>query len=554
MTGSLAITLLAALGTALLLGALAHRLGLAPMIGYIAAGLVVGPFTPGVVADPDEVLALADIGVALLMFSIGLRFRLTELREVGRLVLIGAPLQVAVTLALGVGAMLALGADLIEALFMGAIAGICSSVVLVKVAGEEALSTTADGRIALSWSIVQDLLTVVLVVLLSAVAGPSEAVLRDAAVATLLALGFVVAVLVIGSRVLPAALGRVAMLGSRELFVVAVAVVAIGTAALAHEVGVSVALGAFIAGLALAESELAASVLGEVIPLRELFATVFFVSVGILLSPAAVLAGWPVALSLLLIIVLGKALPIAAILRLARQPFGTSLRAAGLLGQSGEFSFVLATVGLQLGSLDRDRFSLAMGAVVLSIVSAAPIARLGAAIGDRLDRRFPAAGKAVAVPEIAADLRRHVVVVGYGAVGRSVSRILEARSIPWVAVDMDYPMVRRALADGAPLIYGDAAKPAVLDAARIDTASTMVIALNGALAAQQAAAYAISRNDRLYVVARAHSAQEEAALRRIGVAQVITAERQLGNELVRHTLIRYGVSDREIDAMLRRRG
>lgn len=553
MTGSLAITLLAALGSALVLGALAHRLGLAPMIGYIAAGLVVGPFTPGVVADPDEVLALADIGVALLMFSIGIRFRLSELREVGRLVLIGAPVQVAVTMAIGLAVMLGLGAGFIEALFMGAVASICSSVVLVKVAGEEALSATPDGRIALSWSIVQDLLTVVLVVLLSAVAAPSDALLRDATVATLVALGFVGAVLVIGSRILPAALGRVAMLGSRELFVVAVAVVAIGTAAVAHQVGVSVALGAFIAGLALAESELAASVLGEVIPLRELFATVFFVSVGILLSPAAILAGWPVALSLLLIIVLGKALPIAGILRLARQPLTTSMRAAGLLAQSGEFSFVLATAGLQLGALDRERFSLAMGAVVLSIVTAGPMARLAAAAGDRLERRFPAAGM-LGPSRVAADLRRHVVVVGYGVVGRAVSRVLEARSIPWVAVDADYPMVRRALDAGAPLVYGDAATPAVLDAARVEAASTLVIALNDALATEQAAAYAMSRNERLYVLARAHSAQEEADLRRIGVAHVITAERQLGQELVRHTLVRYGVSEREVDAILRRRG
>jgi CPA2 family monovalent cation:H+ antiporter-2 len=344
------------------------------------------------------------------------------------------------------------------------------------------------------------------------------------------------------------------MLGSRELFVVAVAVVAIGTAALAHEVGVSVALGAFIAGLALAESDLAASVLGEVIPLRELFATVFFVSVGILLSPAAVLANWPVALSLLLIIVLGKALPIAAILRLAQQPFGTSLRAAGLLAQSGEFSFVLATVGLQLGALDRDRFSLAMGAVVLSIVAAGPVARLAAWTGTRLDRRYPAGGETTAPGEIAADLRRHVVLVGYGAVGRTVSRMLEARSIPWVAVDADYPMVRRARDAGAPLVYGDASTPAVLDATGIEAASTMVIALNNPLATQQAAAYAISRNERLHVLARAHSAADEATLRRIGVAQVITAERQLGHELVRHTLIRYGISDREVDAILRRRG
>jgi CPA2 family monovalent cation:H+ antiporter-2 len=155
---------------------------------------------------------------------------------------------------------------------------------------------------------------------------------------------------------------------------------------------------------------------------------------------------------------------------------------------------------------------------------------------------------------VSADLRRHVVVVGYGVVGRAVSRVLEARSIPWVAVDADYPMVRRALGAGAPLVYGDAATPAVLDAARVQSASTLVIALNDALATEQAAAYAMSRNERLYVLARAHSAQEEADLRRIGVAHVITAERQLGQELVRHTLVRYGVSEREVDAILRRRG
>jgi CPA2 family monovalent cation:H+ antiporter-2 len=288
-----------------------------------------------------------------------------------------------------------------------------------------------------------------------------------------------------------------------------------------------------------------------VIPLRELFATVFFVSVGILLSPAALLAGWPVALTLLLVIVLGKALPVAAILRVAGRPFGTSVRTAGLLAQSGEFSFVLATVGLQLGGLDSERFSLAMGAVVISIVLAGPVDRGAAALGGRLERRFPMSGGQAS--ELTAKLRRHVVLIGYGAVGRTVGRVLEGRAIPWVAVDADYPTARRALAAGSPIVYGDGASPSVLEAARIEAASTMVIALDDPLATRQAAAYAMSRNERLHVVARAHSALEEAELRRLGVAHVITAERQLGHELVRHTLWRYGVSEREVDAILRRR-
>jgi CPA2 family monovalent cation:H+ antiporter-2 len=524
-----------------------------PMVGYIAAGLLVGPFTPGYVADREEVQGLADIGVALLMFSIGIRFRLAELFEAGRMVVVGAPIQVAVTMALGTGAALAMDSTLIEALFLGAVVSICSSVVLVKVAGEATLENTAHGRLALSWSIVQDLITVVLVVVLSAIAGESEQPLLDALLATALAAGFVVAVLVIGSRVLPAVLSRVALLGSRELFIVAVAVIAIGTAAVANSVGVSVALGAFVAGLALAESDLAASVLGEVVPLRELFATLFFVSVGVLLSPAAVFSGWGAVLVLLVVIVLGKALPIAAIVGLWGHRPSVALQTGALVAQSGEFSFVLATVGLQVGALDRDHFSLAMGAVVLSILAAAPVAALGERLGGLLDRRYPQTMPLDDAANPAAGLRRHVIIAGYGVVGRTVARVLEGRGIPWVAIEGEYRRAQAAVAGGAPVIFGDIGNITVLDVARIESASTLVMAVPDALATRQSVVYALGRNPRLHVVARAHSAVDEAELRRLGVERVITAERQLGQELLRYTLLRYGVSEREIDTVLRRR-
>jgi len=553
MTGSLAITLLAALGAALLLGAVAHRLGLAPMIGYIAAGLLVGPFTPGLILDREEVLGLADIGVALLMFSLGLRFRLEELAETGRLVLIGAPLQVAFTMGLGAGVALLMGSPLPEALFLGAVVSVASTVVLVKVAGESTLETALHGQLALGWTIVQDLLTVVLVVVLSTIGGESDQPLIDAVVSITVALAFVAGVLVVGGRILPALLSRVALLGSRELFVVAIAVLAIGTAAAAGALGVSVALGAFLAGLALAESDLAASVLGEVVPLRELFATIFFVSVGILLQPAALLAGWPIVLVLLLLIVLAKGLPVAALTRLAGHPPGAALRTAGLVAQSGEFSFVLATVGLELGAIAQETFSQAMGAVVLSILLAAPVAAGASRIGAALDRRWPMPDPGADARRRAAQLRRHVVVLGYGQVGRGVARVLEGRGVPWVAVDADYPLVRAAVERGAPLVYGDAGTPSVLDAVRVDTATAVVVAIPDALAARQAVQYAVSRNPRVHVVARAHSEADEADLRRLGAARVITAERELGRELVRHTLSRFGVSEREIDVILRRR-
>lgn len=548
MTGGLGLTLFAALGAALVLGAIAHRLRLPPMVGYIVAGLVVGPFTPGIVADREQVLELADIGVALLMFSIGLRFSLRELASVGRLVLIGAPIQVAITMTLGTIAALLLGRELVESLFVGAIVSICSSVVLVKVAGESVLETLLAGRIALGWSIVQDLITVVLVVVLSALAVESPNPLLDVARSTAIALGFVALVVLLGSRVLTWLLERVARLGSRELFIVAVALIALGTAFSASALGVSVALGAFIAGLALADSDLAASVLGEVVPLRELFATVFFVSIGILLQPAAVISGWPIVLLLLGLIVVGKWLPIAGIVTLAGHRPAVAVRVGGLISQSGEFSFVLATAGLHVGALDQQTFSLAMGATVVSILLASPIFVGSGRLADLLERR---SSKTPPLDDLPPP-RRHVVVLGYGRVGRQIGRMLATRSFPWMAVDIDYPLVRRSRTAGAPVIYGDAGSPSVLDAAGIRDARMLIIAHPDSIAARQAVAHARRRNPRIEIAARAHSDTEEAELRRLGVSRVVIAERQLGDELVRHALRRFGVSEREIDVVLRR--
>lgn len=549
MTGSLGLTLLVALAAALVLGALAHRLRLAPMIGYIAAGLIIGPFTPGFVADREQVLELADIGVALLMFSIGLQFSRRELASVGRVVGIGAVVQVAITMSLATGLTMLAGLPLIGALFLGAIISISSSVVLVKVAGEAALNATLPGRLAFAWSVVQDVLTILLVVVLGALAADVANPLLEVGRATLLAAVFVTAVVVLGSRVLPWLLARVARLGSRELFVVAVAVVAIGTAATAELAGVSVALGAFVAGMALADSDLAASVLGEVVPLRELFSTLFFVSVGILLQPAAVLAGWPLVLLLVALIVLAKGATVAGVLRVGGQGGSVATRAGGLLAQTGEFSFVLATVGLGAGALDTATFSRAMGAVVISIVLAGPVAAGAARLASAVARRERSSGLPSA--ELG-GMRRHAVIIGYGRVGRSVARVLASRGFDWVAIDLDYPIARAGRDAGLPLVYGDGSIPSVLEEARVREARSMVVALPDALAARQAVGYALRHNPRLEVVARAHSDADADELRRLGAARVIVAERELGNELVRHALRRFGVSDREIDAILRR--
>ena len=546
MTG-LGLTLLVALAAALVLGSLAHRLRLPPMLGYIMAGVAVGPATPGFVAGREEVLALADIGVALLMFSIGLQFSLGELRAVGPRILGGTPVQVAITMGVGTATGLALGWELLEALFIGGAVSVCSTVVLVKIAGETDLHTTTHGRTALGVSIVQDILTVVLVTGLSALGSPEESA-GAVFVSVALALGFVAVVVAGGSRVLPRLLAAVAGLRSRELFVIAVALIAIGTAFAGEAVGVSIALGAFVAGLALADSDLTASVLGEIVPLRELFSTFFFVSIGLLLQPAAVLEAWPIVLALLLIITLGKAVPIAVLGLLDGQRPSSALRAGALVGQSGEFSFVLASAGLAIGAVSPDTFSLAMGAVVLSILTAGPLYAGARRLGARLDATIT--GHPLPGDEPAAGLRRHAVVLGYGRVGRSVGRVLGSRGFGWVAVDGDYSIAREARAGGAPCIYGDAGTPSVLDHARVADAHLMVVAIPDALATRQAVAYARSRNPRIEIVARAHSEAEESDLRRLGVARVVLAEREVGNELVHHALRRFGVSDREVAAIL----
>ena len=550
MTG-LGLTLLVALVAALALGAVAHRLRLPTMLGYIGAGMVVGPFTPGFVADREELLALADIGVALLMFSIGLQFSIAELRSVGTRILTGTPVQVAVTMAIGTATGLALGWELLEALFIGGAVAVASTVVLVKVAGEATLHTTAHGRTALGVSIVQDLVTVILVVALSAFGSREEVSIASLLIAAGVALGFVALVVIGGSRFLPRLLGFIAGLRSRELFVIGVAVIAIGTAFAAEELGVSIALGAFVAGLALADSDLTASVLGEIVPLRELFSTFFFVSIGILLQPVAIVSAWPIVLALLLIITLGKALPIAGLAMLDGQRPSTALRAGALVGQSGEFSFVLASAGLGLGAVAPDTFSLAMGAVVLSILTASPLLLAAERVGGQLDasiKRKPLPGD-----EPGRDLRRHAVILGYGRIGRSVARVLESRGFAWVAVDADYGVARGAREAGHAVIYGDAGTPTVLDQATVAEAHAVIVAIPDALAARQAVVYARTRNQRIEIVARAHSDAEEAELRRLGVARVVVADRELGNELIRHALRRFGVSDREVVAILEAR-
>ncbi|HET6380701.1 MAG TPA: cation:proton antiporter [candidate division Zixibacteria bacterium] len=554
MTGGLGLTLLLALLAALVLGAIAQRLRLQPLIGFIAAGIVVGPFTPGISIDRQQVLDLSDIGVALLMFSIGLRFSVRSLAAGGPLLIALAATQVLLTIGIGYGVATLLGKPWLEALFIGAAVSNSSSVVIVKVAGEEVVQGTPWGRASVIWSTVQDLMTVALVVLLSSLAGagPENPVLEVGA-ATLLAVAFIVVVVVAGSRIFPFLLGLLARYGSREIFIIGVAVLALGTAFSATVVGVSVALGAFVTGMALADSDLTDSVLGEIVPLRELFAAFFFVALGLLVDPAALGAGIGLLLVILSMVIVVKGALTALLARLGGTPPSVALRIGGLIAQNGEFSFVLAVVGLQVGAVTDDTFAVLMGVVVSSIILLAPLLRGVDWIADRLARRNDPKELEVEVAEW--RLRRHAVVLGYGRVGRTVVRALMSRRFPYVAIDSDYELVRRTR-DESPdvhLLYGEAGNPTMLDIAGVDQALILVVAIPDALATRQAIAYALRRNPRIEITARAPTEIEAQQLRQMGVRNVIVAEREVANELMRHTLHRFGVGEREIAAMLQRR-
>lgn len=557
--GGLGLTLLIALAAALVLGTLAQRLRLEPLIGFIAAGLVVGPFTPGFVADQSQIFDLANIGIALLMFSIGLRFSLRSIATGGTRLMLGAVLQVLITMGVGAAVGVLTGRPWLEALFIGAIVSNSSSVVIVKVAGEDVVQGTTHGRLSLIWSTVQDLMTVALVVLLGSLAGATgdEARVEDPFLAvagsTLLAIAFIVAVVLGGSRVFPFVLGRLARVGSREIFVIGVAVLAIGSSFAATLVGVSVALGAFVTGIALAESDLTDSVLGEIVPLRELFSAFFFVSIGLLIDPGAIVDGLPMLLVVIGLVVVVKGLISAGIARVMGRAPATALRVGALLAQNGEFSFVLAVVGLQAGAVSSGMFSVLMGAVVATIILLGPLFRGVDRIADRLPSRRDDAQEP---SDLAAEwnLRRHAVVLGYGRVGRPVVRALTRRSFPYVAIDGDYETVRTARREAdIHVLFGEAGSATMLDAARIESAAMLVVAIPDALATRQAITYALRRNPRIDVTARAPSEAEAQQLRDLGVRTVVVAEREVANELMRHALQRFGVSNREVAAMLESR-
>jgi CPA2 family monovalent cation:H+ antiporter-2 len=546
---SLLVTLVVALGAALIGAVVAARLGQSVILGYIVAGIAIGPFTPGPIGDVASVQVLADIGIIFLMFAIGVQLSVRELLHAGRIATFGGIGQILAISALGYAVGQMLGWRPLESLFFGAVLSIASSAVLTKLLAEHGEMDTPHGRIAVGWSAVQDLATVVLVVVVSGLSTGGERLLVDLAVAGGKALLFLALVVPIGSRVLPILFERVAALRNREIFLLTTAAVALGTAYLSTFFGLSLALGAFIAGVVVSESDLSHQILGEIMPLRDIFAGLFFVSVGMLVDPIYVAGNIPLVLLTLVLIVPAKGLVTTVFVLLGRYPVRTSVRTGVLLAQAGEFSFLLARLGVDLGAVSAGVFSMILAGAVASIILAPLLYQSADPLVGWLEARLPKLrASSEPNPEDANGRgpRGHAVLCGYGRVGQIIGTVLERRGFHFLVIEEDQRIVRELRARGVMTLLGDAANQVLLDRARLREARVLIVAIPDPLSARRIVDYALGVNDRLDIVARTHSPTELTYLRRRGVGEAVMGELELALEMTRHTLHRFGVSGPEI--------
>ena len=553
---TLITTLAVGLGLALVMGLIAIRLKLPALVGYLLAGIIIGPATPGFVADLGLSQQLAEIGVILLMFGVGLHFSLDDLLSVRRIALPGAIAQIAVATALGMGIAMLWGWSPGAGLVFGLALSVASTVVLLRALEDRELLASVNGHIAVGWLVVQDLAMVLVLVLLPPLAGwlGGAANTQDQNLLTTLGITlgqvavFVALMLVVGRRLFPWLLAQVARTGSRELFTLCVIAVAVGIAYGSAELfGVSFALGAFFAGMVMRESNLSYRAAEESLPLRDAFAVLFFVSVGMLFEPAVLLREPLHVLTVVAIIMFGN--PIAAFfLVLAfRYPLNTALTVAASLAQIGEFSFILAGLGVTLGLLPAEGYSLVLAGALISIAlnplvfRAIEPAQTWIRSRSKLARLLERPDDPLAELPMTVDPARltgHVLLVGYGRVGRRVAEALTARGVPIVVAEQNRELVESLRAAGVPAVSGDAAEPAVLIQAHVARARMLAIAVPNVFLALRMLEIARTLNPGIETVAYVHSEDEAALLLKQDIGRVFQDEHELASGMSRHLLER----------------
>jgi CPA2 family monovalent cation:H+ antiporter-2 len=550
-TPPLIATIVVGIGLAFILGTLANRLRVSPLVGYLLAGVAVGPFTPGFIADQRLAPQLAEIGVILLMFGVGLHFSFKDLLSVRLIVIPGALLQVTASSLLGIGLARLIGWSGSTGLVFGIALSIASTVVLTRALQERRLMDTERGHIAVGWLIVQDLLMVIVLVLLP----PAATALADqasgidaAALAASLGItlakvaGFIGLMLVVGRRVIPMLLHYVAHTGSRELFRLAVLSVALGVAFAASELfDVSFALGAFVAGMTLSESELSQIAAEESLPLRDAFAVLFFVSVGMLFDPMILVAEpGPILGALLLVMIVNPAIAFIAV-RAFGGRFEAALLIAAALAQIGEFSFILVNLGIGLGVMSENARQLILATSIVSIV----LNPLAFALPGRLMQRLlrhPAQAASAAPTTMEEELPQtgladHAVLVGYGRVGRIIGPALRERGWKLLVIENAEDAVEQLKAASIETIQGNAADSRVLRAANLSQARLLLVAIPDAFEAGQIVEQARAANPAIPIVARAHFDAEVEHLLQHGADTVVMGEREIARSMLEQAIV-----------------
>ena len=537
-----------ALCFALVGGVLVRLARVPPLVGYLLAGVAIGPFTPGFVGDPETINQLAELGVVFLMFGVGLHFSLRDLWAVRRVAVPGAVVQMALTTALAYALARYWGWPMGAALVLGLALSIASTVVLLRGLMDHALLETKPGRVAVGWLVLEDFATVLLLLLLPLLAKPHGGAVVEGVLVTLLkAAGFVGLMLVVGARLLPWIVARIAHTRSRELFLLLAVTLALGVAlGAAVFFGVSLALGAFLAGVVVRESPMRHQIGADVLPFRDAFAVLFFVSVGMLVDPRALWASIGPVLAISAIVVLGKGAFALGIVLLLRQPVHTGLVVAAGLAQVGEFSFILGQAALALGILAPEHYALVLAAALVSI-TLNPFAFRLIAPGERLLRRVGLGGPTPGVDPVVASVDSpHVVVVGCGRVGHHVVDVLGRLGVPRLVIDLDVEKVDALRRDGIPALFGDAANSEILRHAGLGRARALVVTVADVPTATIVVAGARQLAPELWTIARSSTAGGVRMLYDLGARTVIHPELEGGLEVVRHTLSHLGYPLREV--------
>lgn len=551
-------TIASALGLALVLGFIAIRIKLPALVGYLLAGVLIGPFTPGFVANTALASELAEIGVMLLMFGVGLHFSLDNLLDVRKIALPGAVLQIVVATALGAGVGIFWGWSVGASIVFGICLSVASTVVLLRALEAAGILDSINGRIAVGWLIVEDLVMVLVLVLLPPLAGAlgtpnSTAANSDIwltlATTLLKVSAFVVFMLLVGRRLFPALLWQVAKTGSRELFTLCVIAAAVSIAYLATAIfGVSFALGAFFAGMVMRESEFSHRAAEESLPLREAFSVLFFVSVGMLFNPMVLIERPFQVLIVVAIIVVGKSLAATALVLALRYPLNTALTVSASLAQIGEFSFILASLGVSLKLLPPEGQSLILAGALISIA----INPLVFAAIKPLQNWIKSNSKSIKKLEVRSDplselptstpdryLAGHVVLVGYGHLGQKIGKQLSNSDIPFVVADDNREIVERLREKGVTAVTGDALDPNVLIQAHIAHASMLVIATPDTFDVRQMMQVARKLNNNIEILFMSHQAEEAKLLEQEAFDKVFLVEDELAKNMSEYVLARF---------------